>query len=78
MATKIYRVCDNCKHETKVDNPEQMPKAWWEGALPIDIKSVKKGLPALLCDGCVESIRSALMLRVRGTQTRDVGEPLPA
>jgi hypothetical protein len=78
MATKIYRVCDNCKHETKVSDPEEMPKAWWEGPLPIDIKAVKKGHPALLCDGCVEAQRSALMSRVRGTQARDVGGALPS
>lgn len=68
MATKIYRMCDNCKHEELVTHTEERPDGWWEGELPAKVGR-DGGLSGLLCDGCVSGIQSALVLRTKGTRS---------
>lgn len=77
MGTKIYRTCDNCKHEQKVEDTEAKPKGWWEGEFPVALKSDGDRHYGLICDGCVEGLQSALLLRRKGTR-HEVGEASPS
>jgi hypothetical protein len=75
MATKVYKVCDNCKHEEEVADENVKLPGWWFGELPAPINNDSQCSDHydcneyLLCEGCCIGINSALTLRTKGTRS---------